>query len=48
VGAALTGSEVRVKLETLETKLLGGPQCAFAMLVSAERGEQDADRAAGI
>jgi EpsI family protein len=45
VGSALTGSESRVKLETLKAKLFGGPQRGVAVLVSAERGEQDADRA---
>jgi EpsI family protein len=45
VGDTLTGSESRVKLETLRAKLLGGPQRGVAVLISAERGEQDADRA---
>jgi exosortase A len=45
IGGVLTGSEGRVKLETLKMKLLGGPQRAAAVLVSAERGEGDADTA---
>jgi exosortase A len=36
VGDVLTGSGVEVKLETLKTRLLGGPQRAVAILVSAE------------
>lgn len=36
VGASLTGSEYRVKLETVKTRLLGGPQRAVAVLVSAQ------------
>jgi exosortase A len=42
VGDVLTGSGVKVKLETLKTRLLGGPQRAVAILVSAE------DSAAGV
>ena len=42
VGDVLTGSGVEVKLATLKTRLLGGPQRAVAILVSAE------DSAAGI
>ena len=42
VGDVLTGSGVEVKLETLKTRLLGGPQRAVAILVSAE------DSAAGV
>jgi len=42
VGEMLTGSGVQVKLATLKTRLLGGPQRAVAILVSAE------DSAAGI
>ncbi|MDV3457051.1 exosortase A [Sphingomonas sp. HF-S4] len=38
VGDTLTGSDKRVKFETLKTKLLGGNQAAVAMLVSAEQG----------
>ncbi|MEI9928160.1 MAG: exosortase A [Sphingomonas sp.] len=45
IGGALTASESRVKLETLRAKLLGGRQRAAAVLVSAERGEMDADAA---
>ena len=36
VGEILTGSGQRVKLETIRTRLLGGPQRAVAVLVSAE------------
>lgn len=42
VGDVLTGSGVEVKLQTLKTRLLGGPQRAVAILVSAE------DSAAGV
>ena len=35
IGTITTGSEFRVKAETLKTKLLGGPQRAVAILVSA-------------
>lgn len=35
VGDVVTGSEARVKLETLKARLLGGPQSAVAILVSA-------------
>lgn len=42
VGERLTGSAIEVKLETLKTRLFGGPQRAVAILVSAE------DSAAGI
>jgi exosortase A len=45
IGGTLTSSESRVKLETLKAKLLGGDQHAAAVLVSAERGEADADAA---
>lgn len=45
VGNTLTGSDKRVKLETFEAKLFGGEQRAVAVLLSAERGEQDADAA---
>jgi EpsI family protein len=38
VGDTLTGSDNRVKLETLKTKLLGGNQAAMAILLSAEQG----------
>jgi exosortase A len=37
VGEITTGSEPRVKLETLKVHLLGGPQRAVAVLVSAEQ-----------
>lgn len=36
IGGVVTGSEYRVKLETMKTRLLGGPQQAVAVLVSAE------------
>jgi exosortase A len=36
VGDVVTGSGVDVKLETLKTRLFGGPQRAVAILVSAE------------
>ena len=42
VGDVLTGSGVQVKVETLKTRLLGGPHRAVAILVSAE------DSAAGV
>lgn len=42
VGNVTTGSGVEVKIETLKTHLLGGPQRAVAILVSAE------DSAAGV
>ena len=35
VGTILTGSGARVKLETMKTRLFGGPQRAVAVLVSA-------------
>ncbi len=38
IGDVLTGSDKRVKLETLRAKLLGGRQAAVAVLVSAEQG----------
>lgn len=46
VGDALTGSDNRVKAETLKAKLLGGRQRAVAVLVSAEKGEALPTRAA--
>jgi exosortase A len=36
VGDSLTGSALEVKLETMKTRLFGGPQRAVAVLVSAE------------
>lgn len=36
VGNVVTGSGVRVKLETMKVRLLGGPQRAVAVLVSSE------------
>jgi exosortase A len=45
VGNTVTGSDNRVKLETLKAKLLGGGQAAAAVLLSVERDNQaDADR----
>lgn len=46
VGDTLTGSDKRVKLETLKTKLLGGDQAAVAVLLSAEQGPNDGAQAA--
>lgn len=39
VGGTLTGSDKRVKLETLKTKLLGGNQGAAAVLLSADQAQ---------
>jgi exosortase A len=39
VGTTLTGSDRRVKIETLKTKLTGGSQAGVAVLLSSERGE---------
>lgn len=39
LGDMLTGSDKRVKLATLQTKLLGGNPAAVAVLLSAERGD---------
>ena len=36
VGSILTGSGLEVKLETMKTRLIGGPQRAVAIMVSAE------------
>ncbi len=41
IGSTTTGSEDRVKLETLKTRLLGGPQRGVAVLMSAEKGAGD-------
>ena len=41
IGSVTTGSEDRVKLETLKARLLGGPQRAVAVLLSAEKGAAD-------
>lgn len=46
VGDTLTGSDNRVKAETLKAKLLGGRQRAVAVMVSAEKGAQLPTRAA--
>jgi len=42
VGSIVTGSDLSVKLETMKTRLFGGPQRAVAVLVSAR--EPDARR----
>ena len=42
VGDVLTGNEARVKLETMKVRLLGGPQRAVAVLVSAEAPQEGA------
>ncbi len=41
IGSTTTGSADRVKLETLQAKLLGGPQRGVAVLLSARRDGQD-------
>ncbi|KQM21653.1 exosortase A [Sphingomonas sp. Leaf24] len=41
IGSTTTGSEDRVKLETLKTRLLGGAQRGVAVLMSAEKGTGD-------
>ncbi|KQN78512.1 exosortase A [Sphingomonas sp. Leaf62] len=41
IGSTTTGSEDRVKLATLKTRLLGGPQRGVAVLMSAEKGTGD-------
>ena len=41
VGDIVTGNEMRVKLETLKVRLLGGPRRAVAVLVSAEQPARD-------
>ncbi|ATY31804.1 exosortase A [Sphingomonas psychrotolerans] len=46
VGETLTGSDKRVKFETLKTKLLGGDQAAVAVLVSAEQGRDESAQTA--
>jgi exosortase A len=46
VGDITTGSDNRVKAETLKAKLLGGRQRAVAVMVSAERGSELPTRAA--
>lgn len=45
LGGIVTASPERVKLATLEARLLGGDPRAVAVLVSAEKGEGDADAA---
>jgi exosortase A len=42
VGDVLTGSEMAVKAETMKVRLLGGPQRAVAVLVSAEAPSEGA------
>ncbi|MEN2712361.1 exosortase A [Sphingomonas sp. NPDC092331] len=46
IGGVLTGSDKRVKLETLKTKLLGGSQAGVAVLLSAEQGSDNGAHAA--
>jgi len=46
VGDILTGSEARVKIETMKVRLIGGPQRAVAVLVSAGRGSAGSPREA--
>ncbi|MEN2746324.1 exosortase A [Sphingomonas sp. T9W2] len=41
IGSVTTGSEDRVKLETLKARMLGGPQRGVAVLLSAEKGVGD-------
>lgn len=41
IGSITTGSEDRVKLETLKTRLLGGRQRGVALLLSAQKGTGD-------
>jgi exosortase A len=43
VGEVLTGSQMGVKLETMKVRLLGGPQRAVAVLVSAEAPGAESD-----
>lgn len=43
IGTILTGSPVAVKLETMKTRLLGGPQRAVAVLVSAQAPAEGVD-----
>ncbi len=43
VGRVLTGSDYTVKLETMKTRLLGGPQRAVAIMVSAEAPAESVD-----
>ncbi|MDP9414647.1 MAG: exosortase A [Pseudomonadota bacterium] len=43
VGRVLTGSDYAVKLETMKTRLFGGPQRAVAILVSAEAPAESVD-----
>jgi exosortase A len=46
VGTTTTGSADRVKLETMKTRLMGGPQRGVALLLSAEKRGRDDPRAA--
>ena len=41
VGETVTGSDMRVKLETLRVRLLGGRRRAVAVMVSAEQPGRD-------
>nr|WP_254306046.1 exosortase C-terminal domain/associated protein EpsI [Sphingopyxis sp. BSNA05] len=46
IGGKLTGSGSVVKLETLKSRLLGGPQQAVAILVSSETRREESPRIA--
>ena len=46
IGGTLTGSETRVKLETLKNNIFGGPQQAVAILVSTESQREESPRKA--
>ena len=46
IGGKLTGSGSAVKLETLKSKIFGGPQQAVAILVSSESNREAPPRAA--
>lgn len=46
IGGKLTGSETVVKLETLKSNILGGPQQAVAVLVSSETNREQSPRKA--
>lgn len=48
VGSITTGSAAEVKLETIRTRLLGGPQRAVAILVSAQAPGDGTDPALSI
>jgi hypothetical protein len=46
IGGKLTGSASVVKLETLKSNILGGPQQAVAILVSSETKREESPRIA--